>query len=581
MLEKLNFSLPDGSWAGSQLVQERLALLAKLLFLTFCGLALLILALSHFTPDVGIGKWFITATCGLSTVALTGAIWALARRRTRRYSPTSLYILDAVLVVGLGILLAVMAVAQAERPPYVCSVFLWQCYVMFARVLIVPSEQRRTQYITTAGMIPLVLSTIAIAVYWPQFLHVSRYAWIIGGIAWSVAMVCLATLGSRILYGLQERVVAARQFGQYRLTRKIGAGAMGEVWQANHIMMRRPTAIKLLPPDKTTETRRQRFEREVEATSKLTHPNTVEIYDFGRSHDGVFYYVMEYLDGIDLDQLVRRDGPQPPARVIHILEQVCAALREAHEQNFIHRDIKPANIILCERGGIPDYVKVVDFGLVKALDPSVTQTMGEQILGTPAFMGPLVARGLPASSLSDIYAVGALGYYLLTGKLLFDCHDPFEFLQHQVRTDPVPPSRRGDVDVPAALEALIMQCLAKRPTARPASAHALRMAFAELRRDHQWTEADARAYMRRSDRQRRSELRLRDPHEATQGPDETVSERVLTVNVADTLLSTRETLADVTLTASPIRTNIGHTPGTAPIAASAANPAQPCSMPAR
>lgn len=183
--------------------------------------------------------------------------------------------------------------------------------------------------------------------------------------AWSAVAVSIATLTSRVIYGLAQRARVATELGQYTLEEKIGEGGMGVVYRARHALLRRPTALKVLPRELAGERSIQRFEREVQLTSALSHPNTIAIYDYGRSPDGVFYYVMEYLDGITLEELVTHDGPQPTGRVVHLLKQVCGALQEAHEVKLIHRDVKPANIVLCVRGGVADYIKVLDFGLVK------------------------------------------------------------------------------------------------------------------------------------------------------------------------------------------------------------------------
>jgi serine/threonine-protein kinase len=275
-------------------------------------------------------------------------------------------------------------------------------------------------------------------------------------------------------------VAKATQLGQYVLEEKLGEGGMGEVYRARHRFLRRPTAVKLLPPDRAGADTVARFEREVHETSLLSHPNTVAIYDFGRTREGVFYYAMEYLDGADLQRLVEKTGPLSPSRVVHVLAQIAGALAEAHGLGLVHRDMKPANVVLCERGGVKDVVKVVDFGLVKHLvsDPrSVRQTAANALVGTPAYMAPEAIRDPDhIDGRADLYAVGAIGYFLLTGREVFEEHSIMTMLAAHLHDVPVPPSARGAA-VPADLESVLMQCLAKDPGHRPPSARALRDAL--------------------------------------------------------------------------------------------------------
>jgi serine/threonine-protein kinase len=253
---------------------------------------------------------------------------------------------------------------------------------------------------------------------------------------------------------------------------------MGVVYRASHAMLRRPTAIKLLPPDRAGETSLARFEREVQITAELSHPNTVAIYDYGRTPDGLFYYAMEYLDGINLEDLVREHGPQPAGRVLAILNQVCGALAEAHERGLVHRDVKPANIILTERGGEPDVAKVVDFGLVKPVmtdDPRPTVSMPGVVAGTPLYLSPESLMSPDSGdSRADLYALGAVGYFLITGRPVFDGATVAEIIGHHLHTDPVPPSQRLGREVPVDLETVLLQCLRKNPDDRPPGARELR-----------------------------------------------------------------------------------------------------------
>ena len=256
----------------------------------------------------------------------------------------------------------------------------------------------------------------------------------------------------------------AKELGQYQLEAKLGEGGMGVVYRGRHRMLRRPTAIKLLHPDKTTDEAIARFEREVQLTCQLNHPNTIAIYDYGRTPEGIFFYAMEFLDGINLEALVNRFGPQPEGRVIHILRQICGSLAEAHEIGLVHRDIKPANIMLGCRGGESDVVKVLDFGLVKAVDAKKESslTSAGAVIGTPLYMSPeSIESPERVDSRSDLYSVAAVGYFLLTGTPPFDGQSVIEICMHHSRTPPERPSERLKRPVSDDLEAVLLKGLAK------------------------------------------------------------------------------------------------------------------------
>jgi tRNA A-37 threonylcarbamoyl transferase component Bud32 len=305
-------------------------------------------------------------------------------------------------------------------------------------------------------------------------------------------------LVERLQADARKNALAARKLGQYVLEQEIGRGANGTVYRARHSLLRRPVAIKLLSPDMTTEANAARFEHEVQVTSQLTHPNTVAIYDYGRTPEGLFYFAMEYLGGIDLDQLVRQFGAQPEGRVIHILRQVCGSLSEAHRIGFIHRDIKPANIALTRRGGVCDVVKVLDFGLVKAVNVGPAAGMrANAVVGTPHFMPPeAIEKPETVDGRSDLYSLGAVGYWLLTGETMFDDQTVEALLVCQVKEQPPYPSMRLGKPVSADLADLLMRCLAKQPEQRPPSAEALDQSLAGCASAGTWTLVDAEQWWR-------------------------------------------------------------------------------------
>jgi serine/threonine-protein kinase len=280
---------------------------------------------------------------------------------------------------------------------------------------------------------------------------------------------------------LRKKVEESVNLGQYTLEEKIGEGGMGVVYRATHAMLRRPAAIKLLLKQSASENDFARFEREVQLTSRLAHPNTISIFDYGRTADGVFYYVMEFLDGMDLERLVREDGPLEPGRAIHVLAQVCGALAEAHLMGLIHRDIKPANIVLTERRDEPDVVKVVDFGLVKTLEPTQSQigiTRVNTITGTPLYLAPeAISSPSTVDGRADLYALGAVAHFVLSGGHVFEGKTVVEVLTKHLLEPPPPLSACMSRPISPDLEALVLACLAKERDARPASAAALRTAL--------------------------------------------------------------------------------------------------------
>jgi eukaryotic-like serine/threonine-protein kinase len=320
-----------------------------------------------------------------------------------------------------------------------------------------------------------------------------RIFWLLCALLITAAVIL--TLGAIVLRRLRV-AKAPRQVGPYSLLEKIGEGAMGSVYRATHAMLRRPTAVKLL--ESWTPDAAPRFEREAQLTSQLTHPNTIAIYDYGRTAEGVFYYAMEHVEGIDLGDLVRFDGPMPPARVIHVLSQVCGSLAEAHALGLVHRDVKPSNIMVTVRGGEADVVKVLDFGLAKLVDPpeGAKLTRTGSIFGTPGFIPPETLKDPETyGPRGDLYAVGAVAYELLAGLPPFDRTNALEMWHLHVEVDPPPPSVRLGAPIPKILDETVMSLLAKDPDQRPDSAVSV-IDLLDLcaRVVGPWTQADARAW---------------------------------------------------------------------------------------
>jgi eukaryotic-like serine/threonine-protein kinase len=470
---------------GRAFLQARLSLFGRWVFVISGGF-LLFGTMVRVALGVPIAP--ATAFHVLGTL-IAGAIWLTARRG--RLSLLTIQALDAIgtLLISTAFALRVFGYANSLISTQgdlssALNVGLMVCgYVLLSRAIAMPSTPWRTLAVGAGAMVPLMAADLLVLA---TATSLSRSAAVVAidVATWAVAAVAMSAATSHVIFGLRAEVSKIRQLGQYTLEQKIGEGGMGAVYRARHAFLRRPTAIKLLPPDKAGEDTIRRFEREVQLTASLTHPNTVAIFDYGRTSGGVFYFAMEYLDGINLDRLVRLDGPQPPGRVVHILQQVSGALAEAHGIGLVHRDVKPANIILCERGGQPDVAKVVDFGLVKRVEvptgaPTTGVTSLNTIVGTPLYMAPEVLSG-HVDARSDLYSLGAVAYFLLTGTPVFSGKTVLEVFSQILSTPPEAPSERLGRPIPSELEGLVLQCLAKSPEDRPHDAAALQLALAGL-----------------------------------------------------------------------------------------------------
>jgi eukaryotic-like serine/threonine-protein kinase len=368
--------------------------------------------------------------------------------------------------------------------------------LMFTYALFIPNTWRRAAVVVglfaaapiAVTVILAAMNPVCAAAFSRESMEVTQYLLAL------VVAAGIATIGVKTIGALRTEAFEAKQLGQYRLRRLLGAGGMGEVYLAEHQLLKRPCAIKLIRPEKAGEPQAlARFEREVQSAARLSHWNSIEIFDYGRTNDGVFYYVMEYLPGLNLQELVDRYGPLSPARAIHFLRQTCRALQEAHAMGLLHRDIKPGNIFAAQRGGVYDVAKLLDFGLVKPISQtgiSLELTQEGAVTGSPLYMAPEQASGDSTDARSDVYALGCVGYFLLTGRPPFVDQKAVRVLMAHMGETPAPPSELRE-GVPVDLEQVLLKCLAKSPDDRFASAADLEAALAECGAADEWTDAEA------------------------------------------------------------------------------------------
>jgi len=380
--------------------------------------------------------------------------------------------------------------------------------VAFPSVVALPPKQILIASLIAASTVPAVFLTSAIAHGVPPEAGNLPWVAIVRNTIPVFICVGIAYASAYRVFHLARDVSKARRLGSYQLSEKIGEGGMGEVWRAKHRMLARPAAVKLIRPESlgkngetaSVNTIMRRFEREAQATAMLTSPHSIMLYDFGIADDGVFYYVMELLEGRDLKSLVQERGPMPAERTVHFLRAACDSLADAHDRGLIHRDIKPANLFTCRRGRDFDFIKVLDFGLVKNVTDrgeSITQLTGTNITsGTPGFMAPEMVTGdAPVDGRADIYALGCVGYWLLSGQLVFNGKNPMSILVQHVKEEPPLVSTRTEIDVPRRLDETLHACLEKHPDDRPASARALGAMLTDLAATlPPWTQERAEAW---------------------------------------------------------------------------------------
>jgi serine/threonine-protein kinase len=439
---------------------------------------------------------------GLATTALALGVFVVARRRLLRP--------NRLLDLGLAFqVLAAFDIAATRAWTGTLTSIAWygllpsECVLIVAYPLVVPNTPGKVLLasLLAASMGPATVVASAAfggtvlerpAVFVTYFL-VSTYSCAVA-----------AYVGSRVVHRVGIRLKQARAIGSYELVEKIGEGGMGEVWRAKHRLLARPAAIKLIRAGMLGASQGgdievvRRFEREAQDTAALRSVHTIAVYDFGVTKDGDFYYVMELLEGISLEQFVQTYGPMEPARAVYVLRQVCHSLAEAHARGLVHRDIKPGNIFVCRLGPDDDFVKVLDFGLVKhaaCAETATRLTLPGIATGTPAFMAPEMALADPEiDGRADLYSLGCVAYYLLTGQLVFAAETPLAAALAHVNDQPSPPGARSPFPIPTGLEALILQCLAKDPPARPASATVLANQLAGTVPEDAWTADAARAW---------------------------------------------------------------------------------------
>jgi hypothetical protein len=493
--------LPDDLLRQASQRLEILALIAAVLWTL--GPVLGHLALYVTTPENT--RWARVQTIdfiAVGSVAASLALYLFLRRGT--LEPESVMDLALVYMVAIAFALGVLIhwEAPTETPPPIVPMLTWigPVILMFAALVPAAPWKMLVAGLLAASMDPIgMLAGRALGTY--EFgplrnlliMHYPNYL-----------LVGVAVVISHVVSRLGQQVTREREMGSYRLGELLGRGGMGEVYRATHRMLARGAAIKLIRPEvlaagdgTSVQLAIARFRREAEVAATLRSPHTVELYDFGVTQDRTLYFVMELLEGMDLESMVRAHGPMPSARVIHILRQVCDSLEEAHVAGLVHRDIKPANIHLGRLGLRYDWVKVLDFGLVK----SVASAGGGDSLataagltpGTPAYMAPEMALAETVDGRADLYALGCVAYYVLTGQVVFEASTAFQMIARHLQEEPVPPSRRSPCPVDPGLERLVLACLAKAPADRPPSAAALERGLEEIALEP-WTEEQAKRW---------------------------------------------------------------------------------------
>ncbi len=501
IVPRIEYERASTGWDAEQ--SQSLRRRAALVLLLLAGLLALLALLDAFVLRAGavvsspISRWYWPLEGGLPVVF--GAAGLAVRSWPRQPDRVELFVC-CVLIAGILVTgFSDAAFFAGSAPTRTNGVMLFIAAVLPWRV-----RYQVAAAVAAAVVYPaLVLLTRAtmpeVAASWMLVQEASRDRAVQGAIG--AALVAGASVVvSWILHNARTELHEAQQLGNYVIDRDIGRGGMGTVYAAHHALIRRPTAVKVMKSDPARAAELLgRFEREVQLSANLTHPNTITVYDFGRAADGdTFYYAMEYLEGLDIQRLVERHGPVLPERVVSILRQAAGSLGEAHRAGILHRDVKPSNIFLTERGGIYDFVKVLDFGLAKSLEPEDLElTRAGQVFGTPLYIAPELARnaGSVAGS-ADIYSLGCVGFFMLTGRTAFEGDTPYHVVAKHLNVEPVAPSERAEQAIPPALDAAILRCLAKEPQDRYPDMESFAEALAEIEFERPWSSDRAREWWR-------------------------------------------------------------------------------------
>lgn len=440
--------------------------------------------------------WFVVSAAG---VALSVTLIVVAR--DRRISDLLVLKLALAFEVALSLLMAVVmpwfVYLESGALPWVT----WVAPLIIFFPLIIPTPPRVT--LTTAVAAAATRPLGLLLLNQLHGIDVTAADYVMSTVSPAFA-VGLAYVGSRVVHGMTTDLVEARKMGSYQLETKLGQGGMGDVWRAKHQLLARPAAVKMIRPEAVATSASQqrlvlaRFEREAQATASLRSPHTIQLYDFGIARGGSFYYVMELLEGFDAHTLVARFGPLPPARTIHLLRQVCDSLGEAHERGMVHRDVKPANVYVCRYGRAVDFVKVLDFGLVKVRGDLAGQdgnlTIEGSAGGTPNFIAPEQVSGDEVDGRADIYALGCVAYWMLSGEYVFEGTTPLQTMMMHVKSLPKPPSSVARQAIPEDLDRLVLRCLEKDPAERPQTADELSELLLSCDLPDSWSSDAARAW---------------------------------------------------------------------------------------